>query len=84
MEVTRLPNRFDKNCPCKKDCENRSAECRKTRSAWADYEQLKAEEYARRAKIAEDYQNKSAHTANAKARQKRQERAVRRGKCHWR
>lgn len=80
MEVTRLPNCFDKNCPCKKDCESRSAECRKTCSAWADYEQLKAEEYALRAKIAEDF----AHTANAKARQKRQERAVRRGKCHWR
>lgn len=36
-----------RDCPCIKDCPNRSAECRLTCEAWQDYEARRDETYKR-------------------------------------
>jgi hypothetical protein len=35
-----------RDCPCVKDCPNRSAECRLTCLAWQEYEKRRAATYA--------------------------------------
>ena len=37
-------------CPCTKDCPDRIVECRKTCSAWKEYEAQKRADYAQREK----------------------------------
>ena len=39
---------FDERCPCKQDCAGRSAECRKTCAAYAEYEKRVEEGEKRR------------------------------------
>lgn len=39
---------FDERCPCKQDCAGRSAECRKTCAAYAEYANIKTAEYEKR------------------------------------
>jgi hypothetical protein len=39
---------FDERCPCKQDCAGRSAECRKTCAAYAEYAKIKTAEYEKR------------------------------------
>lgn len=46
--MPRLQNRFDKRCPCKPDCEMRSAECRRSCEPFILYEKTKQDEYKRK------------------------------------
>lgn len=82
--MTRPVGRFEKNCPCKQDCANRSTECRKTCPEWAVYEAMKAEEYEHRKRVSEYYYNRREPTAASKSAQRRHEKAAQRGRCHWR
>lgn len=78
--MSRLPDRFDERCPCKKDCAKRSAECRKTCTAYKEYEAEKTVEYAERKRVAEEKENRYMPTAGLKRALRHVQRERQRGK----
>lgn len=77
----RARTEIPKNCPCRRDCENRHGGCASDCEEWRRYQETRDEDYRRRAEYAESHGITISHRrhkiANIKDRQSRMRRVCR-------
>ena len=56
----------DRRMPCHQDCPDRTAECKRTCSRWAEWEDIKKEIYAARRRVLEGIPDSAKKKQNAK------------------
>lgn len=72
--MARMPQHFDKRCPCTAECVKRSAECRKDCREYAAYEEMKRAEYARKLKNEQEWRIRTGASEAQKSRARKRQR----------
>ena len=72
--MARMPQHFDKRCPCTAECAKRSAECRKECKEYAAYAEIKRAEYARKLKNEQEHRIRTGASEAQKSRARKRQR----------
>lgn len=72
--MARMPQHFDKRCPCTAECAKRSAECRKACKEYAAYAEIKRAEYARKLKNEQERRIRTGASEAQKSRARKRQR----------
>lgn len=72
--MERMPQHFDKRCPCTAECAKRSAECRKECKEYAAYAEIKLAEYVRKLKNEQERRIRTGASEAQKSRARKRQR----------